>query len=102
MFEFISLLFVIVLFLFWLWLAFIGSVAAKYDETLEPFQRNAQMVICWLVPFIGASIVLYLVNQHSPNAIPRKFIPWPFNSIIFSKYRKPNTYRDEFEHDDLK
>lgn len=37
----------------------------------------------WLIPFIGAAFVLKLVYEHSPEAIPKFWIPWPFRKIIF-------------------
>jgi hypothetical protein len=81
----------------WLWLSFIGTIAARFDSTLDPFQKKAQVVIVWAFPFIGASLVIYLVNQHSPDAIPRNLIPWPFKNLIFGKPRASNTNRDNNE-----
>jgi hypothetical protein len=81
----------------WLWLSFIGTIAARYDGTLDPFQRKAQIIIVWVFPFIGASLIIYLVNQHSPEAIPRNLIPWPFKKLIFGNPRARNKNRDNNE-----
>jgi hypothetical protein len=81
----------------WLWLSLIGTIAAKFDATLDPFQKKAQILIVWFIPFIGASLIIYLVNQHSPEAIPRNLIPWPFRKLIFGKPRPRNTNRDNNE-----
>jgi hypothetical protein len=79
----------------WLWLSFTATIAAKFDRTLDPFQKKAQILIVWMFPFIGASLILYLVNQHSPEAIPRKWIPWPFRNLIYGNPQKINTNRDD-------
>ena len=81
----------------WLWLNSLGTIAAKYDRTLDSFQRKAQLVIVWAVPFFGAALVLYLVAQHSPEAIPSKLVPWPFKSLIYGKVRPGHKYRDDNE-----
>lgn len=44
----------------WLWLVVVSVVALKYDNTLEPFQRKAQMLIVLLVPFFGSALILHL------------------------------------------
>jgi ABC-type iron transport system FetAB permease component len=81
----------------WLWLSFIGTIAARFDSTLDPFQKKAQIIIVWLIPFIGASLIIFLVNQHSPEVIPRNLIPWPFKNLIFGKPRARNKDRDNNE-----
>ena len=83
--------------LVWLWLTTLGVIAAKYDSTLEPFQRKAQIIIVLFVPFFGAAIVLHLVNQHSPEVIPKQWVPWPLKSLIFGKPRPRNRNRDNNE-----
>ena len=69
----------------WVWFSILGIVAVKHDDTLDPFQIKAQIVFVLVVPFFGSALVLYFVNQHSPEAIPRGLIPWPFKSLIFGK-----------------
>jgi hypothetical protein len=81
----------------WLWLSFIGTIAVRFDSTLDPFQKKAQILIVWIFPFIGASLIIYLVNLHSPEAIPRNLIPWPFRNLIFGKPRASNKNRDNRE-----
>ena len=87
----------IVLLLVYFWLGFLASIAIHCDETLVPVQRVVQWITAWLFPFIGSSFILHLVFQHSPEAIPRTWIPWPFKSLIFGKYVHPSRDRDENE-----
>jgi len=82
-----------------IWLNVIATIALKHDDMLDPFQRKSQFIIVWLVPLMGASLILYLVNEHSPNVIPRSWIPWPFKNMIFNKQVKSNKLRDEDEKD---
>ncbi len=76
-----------------LWLNLLATISVKYDHELNSFQRNSQYVIIWFIPFLGASAVLFFVYQHSPNAIPKEWIPWPFKALIFGKPIKPNKNR---------
>lgn len=77
------------------WLNVLASIAVKYDHSLKPFARLAQYLIIWVVPFIGASTVLYFVYEHSPEAIPKHWIPWPFKAMIFGAPFSPNKNRDD-------
>ena len=85
----------------WFWLTILGCIAAKYDSTLNEFQSKAQIAVSILVPYFGAVLVLYLVSQHSPDVIPRKWIPWPFSLVIFGKQRARNKNRDNNENNGI-
>jgi len=86
-------------FLILLWLNAIATIAIKYDQTLESFQKKAQTVFVWLIPFVGSSFVLHMVFQHSPEAIPKKLIPWPFKQAIYGKRANSNLNPEENEID---
>jgi len=79
----------------WIWLCVLGSIAIVRDETLESFQTIAQLAFVWLVPYIGLFLVIYLVNSHSPNVIPRRLVLWPFRSMILGPQIPANINRDE-------
>lgn len=79
----------------WFWLNLLGTLAARHDVTLDSFQRKAQIALVWLVPFVGASLVLFLVAQHYLEAIPRKWVPWPFRGLVRGTERARNQCRDE-------
>lgn len=82
-----------------LWLNALATLAIKHDHTLAPFQKIAQLIFVWLIPFLGASVVLHIVYDHSPEAIPKAWIPWPFKNLIYGKPIKPNRDRDDREVD---
>jgi len=86
----------------WVWLNTLASIAIRCDKDLEPFQRVAQFIFVWVVPYVGASIVLRIVYEHSPNTIPRKWIPWPFKNLIYWPLIKSNPLRDDREPEDGK
>ena len=73
-----------------LWLNLLATISVKYDHELTSFQRNSQYIIIWFIPFLGASTVIFFVYQHSPNAIPKGWIPWPFKALIFGTQIKSN------------
>ena len=74
----------------WLWIATIAIISVKNDSSLEVFQRTSQIIIVLILPLLGAAIVLHLVNQHSPEVIPKSNIPWPFKFILFGKETPKN------------
>lgn len=84
-----------------LWLNALAIFVLRHDHTLETSQKIAQAFIVLLVPFAGAGLVLHLVVEHHPNAIPHNWIPWPFRKMVFGDSRKPNKERDENEIDYL-
>ena len=84
----------IVLGLILIWLNILGIVAVRHDSTLDAFQKKAQIALVILIPFLGAVLVLHLVNQHSPESIPQGLVPWPFKSLIFGRFRNKNQDRD--------
>lgn len=73
-----------------LWLNLLATISVKYDHELNSFQRNSQYIIIWVIPLLGASTVLFFVYQHSPNAIPKGWIPRPFKALIFGTPIKSN------------
>jgi len=58
-----------------LWLNFLAMLSIKCDATLEKVQKVGQSIFVWVVPFFGASLVLKFVYEHSPEAIPKSWIP---------------------------
>ena len=78
-----------------LWLNALATLAIKYDHTLVQFQKVAQFIFVWIIPFIGAGVVLRIVYEHSPETIPRNWIPWPFKNLIYGNPVKLNRNRDD-------
>lgn len=94
----IFLILLYVLIVFAIWLNILATMAIKYDNMLTPFQKKAQFIIVWLIPIIGSSIVLRIVFDHMPDAIPKFLIPWPFKKIIYGKPIPPNKNRGKASH----
>jgi len=79
----------------WIWLNVLASIAVTHDSALEPTQRKGQLAIVWLIPFFGAAFILHLVFEHHPQAIPKKWIPWPFRHLIYGEERPRNRIRND-------
>ena len=86
---------------FLIWLNVLAGIAVGRDSSLDSFQRKAQWLIVWLIPVFGAALVLHLVNQHDPDAIPRKAIPWPLRGLVFGKPRRAHRHRDGKEENGI-
>ena len=94
----IALIIIGIIFLaIWLWLTILGCIATSYDTTLDSFQRKAQILLVLLVPYFGAGFILHLVNMHSPDIIPKSWVPWPLNALVFGKDRSKNKNRNNNE-----
>lgn len=59
------------------WHIYGASVASWYiskSDLLDPWQKNAQHVIAWCLPFIGVASILHMlgpaVRRHRPGWIP--------------------------------
>ena len=72
----------------------LATLGIVYDHELSSFQKISQLLFVWLVPIFGAAFILFLVYQHSPNGIPRSWIPWPISWLIFGKVPEPNKNRE--------
>jgi len=75
----------------------LGIIIVKYDGTLDSFQKKSQTLFVLFMPIFGSAFVIYLVNLHSPEVIPKNWIPWPISRIIFGKERASNRDRDDNE-----
>lgn len=95
--EIIAYVVAVFFIIIWAWLTILASFAVRHDATLERFQKIAQIIFVWLLPFLGSAFVLHLIWQHYPSAIPKAWIPWPFKKMIFGKAPppNPNPNRDE-------
>jgi hypothetical protein len=86
-----------ILALVWLYMNALASFAAHHDATLNKFQKLAQTIFIWLVPYFGAAFVLHLIWQQYPSTIPMAWVPWPFKQLIYGKAHPPNKNRDDNE-----
>ena len=82
-----------------LWLNILATLAVKYDHSLKKVQATAQLVIIWIIPFLGAGIVLHFFYEHSPKTIPKYLIPWPFKKLIYGKPIRTNPFTTSDDHD---
>ena len=93
----IGLLLGFFLFSILLWINVLAILCLFLDPDLEPVQRWGQSIVVILFPFIGASLILHLVNTHSPEVIQRFYIPWPFSKLIQDSPVRPHNNNDDRE-----
>ena len=61
----------------------LATVALVRTSSLTRFQKVAQSIMVWLLPFFGAFLVLHLIGQSDRAAIP-EWIPDPaINRYVF-------------------
>ncbi len=77
-----------------LWVNGLASIALRYDHSLNTFQKVAQGIVVWALPYFGAIIILHLVFQHMPGVIPISWIPWPFKSMVHGTEKKRQRTND--------
>jgi hypothetical protein len=71
----------------WIYLNTLAILCLFLDSELKPIQRWGQTIIVIVFPYLGASFILLLVNEHSPTVIQRFYVPWPFKKLILNKPR---------------
>lgn len=95
--EIVAYILGIIFALIWLWMNVLATFAVRHDSTLEPFQKLAQTLVIWLIPYFGAGLVLHLIWQQYPSSIPETWIPWPFKKMVYGKAPPQNKNRDDNE-----
>ena len=81
-----------------IWVNVLALLCIHLDPELTSTQRWGQSAITLLIPYVGASLVLYFVNQHSPEVVSKFYIPWPLSKIVRDEdVAKPNKNRRDME-----
>ena len=60
-----------------------ATVSLVRTSALTRFQKIAQAIIVWLLPFIGAWLVLHLIGQSDRAAIPEWIPDTAINRYVF-------------------
>jgi hypothetical protein len=60
-----------------------ATVALVRTDSLTRFQKIAQAVIVWMLPFIGAFLVLHLIGQSDRAVIPEWIPNTAINDYVF-------------------
>jgi hypothetical protein len=75
-------------------LAIAASWAVWHDDTLGAMQRCLQALLAWLLPFAGPLLILHLVSEHSPAAIPRLLQSGPLAFLLGRASVRPRPAAD--------
>jgi len=76
-----------------LYLNVVATITIKMATTLEPPQKLAQIFVVWLIPLVGALLVLHLIVETEPNLFSFKLIP--FRAVSSGKKTKSSNRRDD-------
>ncbi len=75
-----------------IWITLLALIYVVLDPELTSIQRWGQGIFVLVVPVLGPSIVLSLVNDHSPGVIRRFYIPWPLNRLFVEEPPKRDSF----------
>ncbi len=73
--------------------AITAAVVVLRDKTLQRFQVVAKILASWLVIYAGPLFVLYVMNDHSPELVPKFAQSGPLHFLLFAPI-KPASYRE--------
>ncbi len=72
----------------------IVTLAISRDDGLSPPQKLAQILIVWILPFLGSLAMLALVGSYHTRDEMKSMVPFPF---YLAGYRDPET-PNPFDH----
>ena len=58
----------------WLYLGTAATVALTSSLSVPPARKFAQGLLTWFVPFLGAWLVLHILAESEPEALPKRLI----------------------------
>jgi len=70
-----------------------ATVVVLRDRTLERFQIISKILVAWIIIYAGPLFVLYVMNDHSPELVPR-FAQSGFLHFVLFAPIKPPQHRD--------
>ena len=74
----------------------LASRAVLFDDGVTNSQKALQLVLVWLVPLIGAGVVISLVGSHHSREELRGVLPFP---LYLLGYEEGATYKANPNHD---
>jgi len=66
---------------------FAVTIGLIRDGGATPLQKSVQAMVIWLVPFVGAGLILALIGSHHSRAEVKSMVPFPF---YLAAYQKPD------------
>lgn len=80
--------------LIWFYISIIATIGIARDQRSKKLQRWGQLVIAWLIPFVGALFVLRMLHEYAPEIVPVRFLVWPFRGMVQAKEPPGNRNAD--------
>lgn len=63
----------------------IVTVGVLRDAGLSALQKTVQLLIIWILPVIGAALVLFFLGQNHTRAEMRSLVPSPFHMVGYQR-----------------
>lgn len=63
------------------------TVGLIKDVAATAFQKLAQGLVIWIIPFVGAGLILAFIGSHHSRKEMRSLVPFPF---YLAAYKKPD------------
>lgn len=70
-----------------------ATVVVLRDRTLERFQIISKILVAWIIIYAGPLFILYVMNDHSPELVPRFAHSGFLHFLLFAPI-KPPPHRD--------
>jgi len=70
-------------------MAVTATLVVLRDKSLERFQIIPKILVSWLVPYAGPLFILYVMNDHSPELIPKFAQRGPLHALLFAPIKPP-------------
>ena len=66
-----------------------ATIVVLRDRTLSRSQVISKVLISWLVLYVGPLFILYVMNEHSPELVPRYAQRGVLHILLFAPVKPP-------------
>jgi len=66
-----------------------ATIVVLRDKSLERFQTISKIVASWLLIYAGPLFILYVMNEHSPELVPRFAQSGLLHVLFFAPVKPP-------------
>ena len=66
-----------------------ATVVVLRDKKLERFQVVSKILVAWIGIYVGPLFILYVMNEQSPELVPRFAQAGPLHVLLFAPIKPP-------------
>jgi hypothetical protein len=70
-----------------------ATIVVLRDKRLERFQLFSKILASWILLYVGPLFILYVMNEHSPELVPKFAQKGPLHFLFFAPI-KPQPHHD--------